>query len=363
MRTKTLSFNASSMRVLNAVPFRPQEAVLCQRLFAEDRHSQWNPGIMQPPRLQPAQQVERLIKDAVWHEVRCLTAVMILEKLLRQRLACLFEVCRRRSPHSCFRIKARAELYNSAAQREASCKVALIRPRVNPSTSWNSAGWSEIQRNGGDAWGLVWRCRKRSSAEKSFSRRNHVPSLYFCLFNEAVKFFADHTKGPKGARTVVPRINLFLIQNRSLDDDRIGWINTFFAIRALKIHEEGRWEKKKSHLLFPPFLTLNLKTGAIDLVSQPSSMYKEKLFLYTVFFWIVIDPRTSILEFICRRSLCQLTFFTSCTLFHTDVLPPNASAGGIVVSASTCSKVSPLLFSEPISVSCYSTFNQDNIWN
>lgn len=40
------------------------------------------------------------------------------------------------------------------------------------------------------------------------------------LLNEAVKFFADHTKGTRGARTVLGRINLFLIQNRSLDDDR-----------------------------------------------------------------------------------------------------------------------------------------------
>lgn len=81
------------------------------------------------------------------------------------------------------------------------------------------------------------------------------------------------------------------------------------------------------------------------------------------FFELLLTPRTSIPEFICRRSLCQLTFFTTYTLFHTDVLPPNALTGGIVVSASTCSKGRPLLFSEPLSASCYSTFNQTNIWN
>lgn len=146
----------------------------------------------------------------------------------------------------------------------------------------------------------------------------------------------------------------------------VGWINSFFAIQALKIHEEEDGGEKKIPFALSPISHFEFKNWSHrSCASAEFHVQRKALLIYSIFsncYW----PPTSILEFICRHSLCQLTFFTSYTLFHTDVLTSNALTGRIVSLSLHLFKrlsVGVVLFSEPVSVLCSPTFNNANICN
>lgn len=131
---------------------------------------------------------------------------------------------------------------------------------------------------------------RQGSSVKCFFCSNHVSSLYFCLFNEAVKFLRITQKEQEEHEQYFSTINLFLIQNRNSDDNRRLNQYLFCYTGSQNTWRRRRGREKKSHLLFLPFLTLNLKNWSHRSCASAEFHVQRKALLIQYFFELLLTP-------------------------------------------------------------------------